>query len=285
MPKNFVILAPIENFVSEENFIDFGLAATIVKFSPKQVAALREEAKIFDPFYTVNEYGYSINVSFDDSNFRAVDEKFQYSLNNIGKLISFLRLFKKGNVGIKLAIMFEVENDNYSSKTGTYSPTLHYFSESEYVLLKSEVSKFKSFTDIFLNTKISDSCFWSLGLSRLESSYGQRKPEDKLIDFTIGLEALFAEGPGDLRFKLASRIARLLGKTKDERIRISIAIKKIYDFRSTIVHGEIQKDPDFSANVDRAEDFLRKSLRKMLEMISIHGENKDELLRIVDFEM
>ena len=52
----------------------------------------------------------------------------------------------------------------------------------------------------------------ALALSRFDDSYSRRRSEDVLIDAWIAMESLFAsDGPPDLTYKIAMRVARFLG--------------------------------------------------------------------------
>jgi hypothetical protein len=274
---NYRFFAPVENFSSEEDIIDFGEGLTLKRLSEIERKGINRVVKdIFKDVHDLNDFAFLFNSSDGD------EKKFSRSIE---KAICCLRLFKKGNIGIKYEIRFEVkEGDEFHLSFGMKNVE-YYFGFGDYKVLKTDVQNFKNFKDKFYRTKISSSGFWSLAQRRFNSSYGSRKTDDKLIDFTIGLEALFSEGPGDLTYKLSNRIARLLSKNMEERIKISIAIKKIYDFRSRIVHGEATRDPDFEANVDRAEHYLRLSLNEILNLINIHGENKDDILKVIDFNL
>jgi hypothetical protein len=63
---------------------------------------------------------------------------------------------------------------------------------------------------------------------------------ERLLDIAFAFEAIILND-GDnkeLSYRLALRAARLLGKTLKERHEIFDSVKKLYDFRSKIAHGE-----------------------------------------------
>lgn len=275
MEEKVFTLAPIENFVTDEETIELGNGLIIKKFSAEELAIFKDFVKIMDTFSRVDPFGFHYAQQAD----------IEQSGTLIDKAIFCLRLFKEGNIGVKSIATFSFSGDKIIGRSGIYHETRKFSDTEKYNLTKPEIKEFNKLREIYYATKVSDNGFWSLAKNRFESSYGNRRLDDKLIDFTVGLEALFSEGPGDLRYKLSSRIARLLMKNKDAREKTSIAVKKIYDFRSKIVHGEASKDPDFKANIGRAENYLRDSLKRFLELIGKYGENKDELLKIIDFEM
>ena len=63
---------------------------------------------------------------------------------------------------------------------------------------------------------------------------------ERLLDIAFAFEAIFLnDGENkELSYRLALRAARLLGKTLTERHEIFDSVKKLYDFRSKIAHGE-----------------------------------------------
>lgn len=296
-----ILLAVLQNFNMDQESIGFGRGLTLRRLSSQENKAFKDFYSGIIPLLPMGNFGLVFSKSSSDYTSKNGDF-FKYGQHLIEKAISCLRIFKEGNFGVNGIALFDIDGDNYKSHMGSFNSDSYY--GDSYNLLKSksarivnqsdgsfktfsELDDFDEFRKIFYGTQISDGGFWSLAKNRFESSYGRKKLDDKLIDFTIGLEALFSEGPGDLRFKLSSRVARFLGEDSDKegKIRISAAVKKIYDFRSNIVHGEASQDPDFEINVKRAEKYLRESLRKFVMLIKNHGENKDGLLRIIDFEM
>lgn len=79
-----------------------------------------------------------------------------------------------------------------------------------------------------------------LAARRLSACYLRDSPEDVVLDATIGLEALLGDGQrGEMTYKLSVRSAALLGAFDATELSLDVArhIKKIYSYRSAIVHG------------------------------------------------
>jgi len=93
---------------------------------------------------------------------------------------------------------------------------------------------------------------------RLSLGIERKNLEDKLIDYMIGLEALYLpDGNAELSFRLSVRVAFLLS-SKIERKNTYEFLRKIYDVRSSIVHGN-----KYELNIEdirRLEELLRKSV-------------------------
>lgn len=77
-----------------------------------------------------------------------------------------------------------------------------------------------------------------LAVSRWNSAFERRKGEDKLLDYWIALESLFAsDGRQEIRYRASLRTAAYVGSTAAERVEIYKNMRDSYDARSTIVHG------------------------------------------------
>jgi len=78
-------------------------------------------------------------------------------------------------------------------------------------------------------------------LDRLSLSGRRGRTVDRHLDVGIALEAVLAFGDQtktDIGYRLRVRAARFLGGTLDERRGIAERVKKLYQRRSTIGHGE-----------------------------------------------
>jgi len=80
-----------------------------------------------------------------------------------------------------------------------------------------------------------------LACNRLNEAYLRQTEDDAIIDITIGLEALLADdSKSEITYRLAMRLAGLSRIEKFENYNpteIFDVCKKIYDYRSAIVHG------------------------------------------------
>ncbi|HXF46287.1 MAG TPA: hypothetical protein VNK91_09225 [Burkholderiaceae bacterium] len=79
-----------------------------------------------------------------------------------------------------------------------------------------------------------------IALDRLRNANSRNPNEDRAIDLGIALETLFLSdergATGELRFNLATRAARFLGKSSEERKDIFDRVQRLYDLRSRAVH-------------------------------------------------
>lgn len=130
-----------------------------------------------------------------------------------------------------------------------------------------------------------------LSINRLNRCFIRDHEEDMVLDATIALEALLSDGNQEMTHKLAMRIGALarfdslICRTPKQAFQ---DIKKIYSFRSAIVHGSknveksrmIKIEPEKVVPAENlAIDYLRMVLRILLENPSYREPNNiDELL-------
>lgn len=103
-----------------------------------------------------------------------------------------------------------------------------------------------------------------IALGRFTDGYEKLKLEDRIIDYMIGLEALYLqEESAELSYRIAHRTAVLLSDDKKERQEVFTKIRHSYDLRSKILHGKtyhLALD-----NVWYVEDILRRSIKEFLK--------------------
>ncbi len=126
-----------------------------------------------------------------------------------------------------------------------------------------EAAKLKQ---LYLQYKGSSDRF-KLAASRLCYGMERKKIEDKIIDYFIGLEAAYLPGIFDeLTFRLSLRCALMLNQHQGSNTKeIYQFIKKMYDVRGAIVHGEIRDlDKLTHENCNKLENILRATLNLWL---------------------
>jgi hypothetical protein len=214
---------------------------------------------------------------------------------NCSALLTALRLFKQGIVGTG----WMYEEKVYDVPIGGNSRRSFLPQQSggpKYVIKLSELSKFKKFWlrykllllkyDKFnkLNsTGKMDSI--DLAISRFNSAYSRLTNQDKFIDFSIAMEALFSRKDiqDSLRHKLAIRFARFIEPKPDpiKREQKYNDFKKLYDQRSAIVHGGHIESLDLAM----LEDYLRRCLLKYLDIL-IEDKHKEHesIIKELDFK-
>ena len=121
-----------------------------------------------------------------------------------------------------------------------------------------------------------------IALRRFHSSYHGRF-EDRIIDQMIAFESLYLGHDSELKYRLALRVAFLLGKDNEEREYIFSNMRKAYDLRSDIVHGNRQVEiSELSSTVPKTEDYLRQSIRRFLLLLSQENSLKEIREKLLD---
>ena len=99
---------------------------------------------------------------------------------------------------------------------------------------------------------------FALPLRRLVDALGRARLDDKVVDCSIGLEALLTDAVHDeLKYRFALRGAMILGSTGYDRSKAFSEFKDLYDARSTIVHGGSVAKLNLGVLADNGERLLR----------------------------
>ena len=124
----------------------------------------------------------------------------------------------------------------------------------------------------------------------------RHRPEDTLVDLMIAAESLFLNDldrrEGELRFRMSLRAGWLLGHDRRSRLDVYRLLRRAYDVRSDIVHGNRLDEKrlvswsgghGMGSFVDRIGDLLRQALRRTIETSATTGKawtssDWDELL-------
>ena len=118
-----------------------------------------------------------------------------------------------------------------------------------------------------------------IALSRMRLATERQVEEDKTIDLLIAAEALFLSDSGTERGELGHRIAlragKFLGKTPVEQRAIYENMKRIYRFRSAIIHGAHPSVPKGLASHSDLNTLLESYMRMAIKQaVSLDAPEK-----------
>ena len=177
-------------------------------------------------------------------------------------------------------------NDIYSFVVSFYKD-FHSISSPESNLLFDEIFEFspidfQNLQDIYKNLeKIKENNF-NIAVDCFNNGISKQNLINKLIDFTIGLEALFLKDINqELQYKLAIRTAFSLKESNSERKEIFDLVLKSYGIRSNILHGEKNLIPT-SEDLNSLEEILRKSINLYLKDISKFNSNTLKYITFIE---
>jgi len=105
----------------------------------------------------------------------------------------------------------------------------------------------------------------------------RRRLEEAVINLIIAGEALLITKDENKRENLSRRLSTLIGKNEMEKAEISREMRKLYDLRSSIVHGG-RKRPSFN-DVKILFDYVRRAIESAL---SLRHLSKEDLLAKLD---
>lgn len=193
--------------------------------------------------------------------------------NSLVDLITALRLHRRGRVVAGLLTSARLENSEWDIGGATiwsYISSMDFFQEDPvYRFRETDVPEVNELlVDIHRCREAGILSKINIALERFHSAY-HGDIEDRIIDQIIAFESLYLGNEQELTYKLASRVAFLLRKRKDHKILIFNNIKKAYEYRSRIVHGNNPPTRDeLRAIVSKTEECLRQSIRRFLLLLS-----------------
>jgi len=205
------------------------------------------------------------------------------SIPRVEKIITALRLFKRGSLGYSGVLEYPKV---WKTMLWQSSYGKRVVSDSAYELANKDAIEFKKFWNKFKNLNIKNYPFLDVAIRRFNFSYDKGLPEDKLIDFITTFEALFLPEKDELSYRLALRCAYFLGENKKRRAEIFKMIKKAYDVRSRIIHGESPQSKSIKKILNKLnlhslgelsmqmEDYLRESIKKFLNYLPLKTHKK-----------
>jgi hypothetical protein len=105
----------------------------------------------------------------------------------------------------------------------------------------------------------------SLALRRWSGAVGRDSESDKVIDFWIGLEALFTPDTDQQVKATVARRASTYLATPPERDALRQELRTSYKCRSAIVHGNQVQQWNLAAMAEQARTLLRSALLRIIE--------------------
>lgn len=98
------------------------------------------------------------------------------------------------------------------------------------------------------------------------------KISDKLINYFISLESIYSDEGTEITFRFSRRMAILLGKTAMERNLLVDRCKKMYNYRSKVVHG-FEVDVDFS-DLTEIDGWVKNSILSFIGLMNYYNDRK-----------
>ena len=143
--------------------------------------------------------------------------------------------------------------------------SIHSYDNASYILNSEDI---ETLTKLWPQArKVYNKSDLLIARTRFEGSYVRNSLEDMLIDYWIGLEALFFPPDKILQMSesIALTISYYLGQTADERNAIYRQVNESHALRGKVVHGKPIEGKKLREMTTKTCDLLRRSLRKRIE--------------------
>lgn len=110
-----------------------------------------------------------------------------------------------------------------------------------------------------------------IATNRLAKFGGRDTLEDRILDLFVGFEAMvlggicaLSDGKGELKFRLALLTAKYVADCEQEQLRVYKLMKKGYDVRSQIIHGEEIDQQTGKALMEQLTSIYKRLLYKFI---------------------
>lgn len=221
-----------------------------------------------------NEYpsvwgNYPVSGLYVDLTFQVRDDNWpdKQADEEFERLESLLRLFQPGNVAVRRheSVFEKVNRRPWFNWGGDFSkPVVRTdYPRPPYRLDREIIDPLVDLSNRYWENPVTALPKVALAISRFNSSYERRNLVDRLVDLVIAVEALFGDGGDSLAYKVAARCAYWLEPPGPDRWEIFDSVRRMYNQRSSAVHGSGSLDLDV-AQIDNLEHIVRSSVTAYL---------------------
>jgi len=183
-------------------------------------------------------------------------------------LIRRLRLFKNGDISVP--IIFEI---NIASRhVGARTSQITYLNRpiTTYSINDDDINNLKT----HLLEPYIPNLLTELAETYFHESYLLNNSREKVVNLVTALEALFNRGPSQISHIIARHLSLIISSDKEELLNNYSKIKKLYNLRSKIVHGQASKpSEDMKKSVLELQELVRKAILYCLRS----GKDKEQL--------
>ena len=220
-----------------------------------------------------------------------------------------LRILKKGNVNFGSFYQFHPDDWISGKRPADHEPNITHgkkmdLNQTDEIGLKSLFSELKKINESGKcqnHTSFEKECkpcekkfenirYLKFAIRRFQYIFRQSEIEDNITDLMISMEAMLNNEPFEIRDKTSRRAGFFLEESGQKRIECRDFIRKCYDIRSEIVHAkkrETKIKEDERALTDseiqnKLEQYVRKSIKKILKLQNEYGSQEQILTKIED---
>jgi hypothetical protein len=256
----YSVVAPLQHFEGPDE--DIGLDGTMLlrKLSEEELEHLWHLGGFTGMIDRSQALGWSFGLVARLVTERNAPTNLSEVRSPVWRVVTALRLLKSGQVGVP-AVIQRLREPAFGLPGGTATtsgPAPAALGPS-YRLLSEETEPVIAMYQALAEAASAEHL--RIPLRRFNYAYERTRPEDRLIDHWVALEALFLPGISDeLSFRASLRIAYYLATSPDQRQDIFDKMRLSYKTRSEVVHGERPK-ADVRQVASDTEEILRRALR------------------------
>ncbi len=260
--------ARLYNFQFCADKIELGKGIIIRKVTKPDVPQEDHIERMYSPYVVFSQSNFVIERKYNRvkrvgdrtrPDLNEIKEEFSQTANVFDLVITALRILKPSAVYRDHRISSELITFHPHRGTSTSIPFFTNIAIGEKCEIKKEdVAELKVIFTHLINEQISR---FIVAQRRLSLGIERKELEDRLIDYMIGLEALYLpDGNQELSFRLSLRLALLLHPEPAERKKTYYFVREMYNARSEIVHGSKRYDLNVD-EIGKLEELLRRSLK------------------------
>lgn len=268
-------LANLQNFRSESMLLDLGDGITI------RGRSFEELAEISWSEWHLEQLGRDWFEGANSSHVIVIEHRELKTPDNFAGITDLavwqkpesallaLRLFKDGDIGISRMGLLRPTSFNLGLNGDTYhfipgshatrSTDLYILNEPELPSVRELYNALPQYEDVREKAPVN----LDLAIQSFSDMYGRQsfRSDTRLVDAITAVEALLGTEV-EITFRLAFRVATILGNNDEERVAIFEQMRGYYDTRSRVVHGDRLRNKHRQHLED--QQALRDMVRRLL---------------------
>lgn len=179
-------------------------------------------------------------------------KRFNYIESFTNQLLDNLRLFSEGDIEVGCFFSFDRENMNgilYPIKRSLFTDNIYKINETQ----------IERFSNEYLDLKIENTLAKKIKMY-FDQSFRLNQEEIRYILLVTALESALNNSTEQISHTFSRHLAMIISKDRINFQENYKKIKKLYNFRSEIVHGLEYKKELLNENIIKLRDYVRKTI-------------------------
>ena len=268
--EEFFSIVPLSNFESDVRIIQLNENLCLRILDESETKSLMRRIPELENDYRLKnllaEAHFIIEKKWLDDEARHLDENAPY----ITDIILALRLLKPYYVTAPTVFSMNSKHTSFYISNPAPVDTLL---DTPYFLKREEIDSFIKLWNELQRVK-KEKQRLSFPLEQFIDAFEEIKPRYFIVNFMTAFESLVFQNANSPRNKgdaIGKHIGTLLGRDERERNKIKQDLQCAYQLRNYVVHGHLREkltdydNQETTELIFRVEDYLRRSLKKILE--------------------